>query len=98
MTTKTKTKKPISVPCAYISLSGSISLREFDESEIIAYLRSKGHDIDGISDPNDSNDNDLTIYSADLNRIETLALCGQKQSAHQLIFELVSKAIGRDIA
>jgi hypothetical protein len=77
-----------------------ISLSDFDLDEIREYLRRMDRgEMDkpegsispaGFGEP-------LLIESDDLDRIATLALCGQKQHAQQYVLGLVSEHIGRDI-
>jgi hypothetical protein len=86
------------VPCIQPEVE-EVSLADFDIEEIREYLHRKDHGkldkpagaaSSGFSDP-------LLIESDDLDRIATLALCGQKQHAQQHVLSLVSEHLGRDL-
>lgn len=85
MTTQTKPRTQI--PVAYVHID--VSLDEFSNEEIIEYLRSQGESGDLLSGEG------LLIAQSELDRIETLALCGQVDSARATVLSIVSAAIGR---
>ena len=78
----------------------SVSLDDFDLDEIREYLRHKGDMVAGTSD-DDASDGatagGLFISPEDLNRVETLALCGQLDSARRFVLDMVSEQIGRPL-
>lgn len=91
------------VPCIEPEVD-PVSLSDFDIDDIREYLRRKdynemdkpdtGHPRLGVEggafDP-------LLIETDDLDRIATLALCGQKHHAQQFVLTLVSEHLGRDL-
>lgn len=100
MTITTQATKPrYRTPSA--SVYCDISLDEFTEKQIIGYLRHLGHTVDGagedasISQPNPSDA--CIVSSLDLDRISTLALCGQAEPARKLALAIISEAIGREL-
>jgi hypothetical protein len=72
-----------------------VSLNEFDIDEIAEFLRHKGHSVDGVG-ASDIND-EVVIDRDDLNRIETLTLCGQRDQAREFALSLISARIGRPL-
>jgi hypothetical protein len=78
----------------------SVSLSDFDIDEIREYLRHKGDMVAGTS-ADDAHDGatagGMFIDPADLDRIETLALCGQLDSARRFVLDMVSEQIGRPL-
>ena len=66
----------------------SVTLDDFDLDEIRAYLRHRGEAVSADCDG-------LFIDQADLDRAETMAMCGQIQPARDYILDLVSRRIGR---
>lgn len=86
------------VPCIQPEVE-EVSLDDFDIDDIREYLRRRDYgELDkpvgaapsGFSDP-------LLIEADDLDRIATLALCGQKHHAQQHLLNLVSEHLGRDL-
>ena len=80
----------------------SVSLDDFDLDEIRKYL--DHHDNKALATISDDDDAEygstaggLFIHPADLNRIETLVLCGQRDSARDALCALASEAIGRQL-
>lgn len=69
-----------------------VSLDQFDIDEIREYI---AH-VDGEAGTGPSGES-LTIGVADLGRIETLALCGQRDAAREAVLEIVSRHIGRKL-
>ena len=83
-----------------VSRDVDVSLSDFDLDEIREYLRR--HDTGQMDKPAGAIsplgfDDPLLIGSDELDRVTTLAICGQKQHAQQLILSIVSEHIGRDI-
>ena len=64
-----------------------VSLDDFDIDEIREYLRGSGVDA--------PSDEDFVIPRDDMNRIETLLLCGQRQSAIEELLRAASEHMGR---
>lgn len=99
MTTTTQATKPrYRVPS--VSVDADVSLDEFDNSDIIKYLRHQGYEVggaDAVGNNADCASEGLYLSPDDLGRIETLALCGQKEPARQLALEIISEAIGREL-
>lgn len=77
-----------------------VGLDDFDDDDIVEYLRDRGYLVNGSGDI-DSDGTDATgamVIDADqLNRIETLVLCGQRGAAIEHLHALVSAAIGRPL-
>ena len=80
-----------------INVDSSVSLDEFEDDEIAGYLRHRGYIVNGSNnDSSDSGTDDVLIISeADLNRIATLSLGGQTESAREWLIDLVSNHIER---
>ena len=64
-----------------------VSLDDFDIDEIREYLRGSGASV--------PSDEDFVIPCDDMNRIETLLLCGQRQSAIDELLRAASEHMGR---
>lgn len=100
MTAATQEKKSrYRVPS--VSVDADVSLDEFGDSEIAKYLRHRGYEVAGAGEDgggtSDCSSEGLYLSPSDLNRIETLALCGQKEPARQLALAIISEAIGREL-
>ena len=97
----TETKRKYRVPT--VSADVDVRLDQFDDEEIIEYLRHQGHTVNGldISAPkealNHKNFETLVISVSELNRINTLAICGQREAARVTTLEIISEAIGRPL-
>lgn len=97
----TETKRKYRVPS--VSADVDVRLDQFDDQEIIEYLRHQGHTVDGLSidAPKEAlhyqNFETLVISVSELNRINTLALCGQREAARVTALEIISEAIGRPL-
>ena len=63
-----------------------IELDDFDDSELIEELESRGYTCTSGK-----------VAQLDIDRIEHLAVCGQIEAARAEALELVSKAIERDL-
>lgn len=79
------------------TIDNSVSLDEFDTDDIIKYLRYSGYEVEGSTDINSSNEEGCHIPRYLINRIETLALCGQKEHAREMICKFIGDTIGRSI-
>lgn len=81
-----------------VTVDASVCLDQFDNEEILEYLKHQGVPVNdfGGGAP-DAMDAGLLIYSADLDTINTLALCGQIGAAREHALRLVSIAIGRPL-
>ena len=83
--------------------SVSISLSEFTVDEMLEYIANKGTPQEKArigADPADSSEggcstDGLYIGSADLQRMETLSLCGQGDVARAMALALIGEKIGR---
>lgn len=79
----------------------AVTLRDFDIDEIREYL--DRHDSNTLDAPAEERpttspyQGSLVIQVDDLNRIETLALCGQTEHARQHALRLISDHIGRPL-
>ena len=76
-----------------------VSLDEFDLDEIAEYLRHNGYKVSATSatvDP-ETGAADNVLDPDELDRVYTLALCGQREAAQQIALQLVGDAIGRPI-
>ena len=96
------TTRRYSVPCVYPEVEVSrVTLRDFDINEIREYL--DRYDSNTLNAPADERPSttpyqgSLTIHVDDVNRIETLALCGQTEQARQYALRLISDHIGRPL-
>lgn len=69
-----------------------VSLDQFDTEEIREYL---AHVDEGTA--TGRHGESLTIGVADLGRVETLALCGQRDAAREFVLEIVARHIGRKL-
>ena len=92
----TPTKPRYRAPSTHASVE--ICLDEFDDAQIIEYLKQQGHEVDGSRSSEEVDADGVWISQAELSRVSTLHLCGQRAEAHEVIFEIVSSAIGRNIA
>lgn len=71
-----------------------VRLDDFDRDDILEYLRHCGKEVS--TDCANTGDGDgLFIAQCDLDRAETLAICGQIQHARDYILDMVSRRIGR---
>ncbi len=77
----------------------AVSLDDFDLDDIRAYLRYQGDKIAPLGRPGDipNSANELFIPPEDLNRIGTLALCGQVESARRYLLDMAAEQIGRPL-
>lgn len=85
----------------------TVSLNDFSDEAIIAYLRDRGYAVDGERKApivltqrvavDDEGREVLVFYPEDLDRIATLALCGQRDAARELIINQVSDHIRRSL-
>lgn len=74
-----------------VMVDAEVSLDEFCTEDILKYLRDQG---EGVAI--DSGEG-IFLSQGDLNRCETLALCGQVDAARKYILDIVSQAIGRPL-
>lgn len=77
----------------------SVSLDDFDIEEIREYLYRQDNHVPDSAPLYDHgrNNTNLVITSAEICRIETLALCGQAEHARAEIIRIVSDHIGRPL-
>ena len=85
-----------------VSAVCDVRIDEFDTKDIISYLRHKGYRVDGTGDEPDlgggcDGSSEAIISRSELNRISTLALCGQREQARDMVMQMVSEAIGRSL-
>lgn len=73
---------------AYVNVQGNVDLGEFDTDYLIYELNRRGYSCVKDWEASDR---------VDLNRIEHLALCGQKTTARLELFQMVNAAIGCDL-
>lgn len=81
------TKSRLRVPTIYPEVE-PVSLDDFDIDDIREYLKGSG-----VRDV--PSDEDFVIPRDDMNRIETLLLCGQHQSAIDELLRAASDHMGR---
>lgn len=96
MTTAQKTRFRAPTVERYVD----VSLDDFSDEEITEYLRHRGYSVDGKPDDAVASADGiqpLTLSVAELNGMNTLALCGQQESARDWLIELVSKHISRQL-
>lgn len=68
-----------------------VSLDDFTDEELREHMENRG--VEASMD-----DDDLLIKADELNRLFTLVLCGQSDSARQWVLEVVGKKIGKALA
>ena len=78
----------------WVAIEANVELTEIDDSVLVEHLESRGYTCNKL-------DVKLTrseyVCDNDLHRIDHLFLCGQKQAAISEIFDVVGRAIGRQI-
>ena len=74
----------------------TISLDDFDDDEIVEYLRHRGYSVAG-GPSTGSLDFEDHIAGVELDHIFTLALCGQRSQAQAEALQLISRVVGRPI-
>lgn len=74
----------------------TVSLDDFDDDEIVEYLRHRGYSVMG-GPSTGSLDFEDHIASVELDHIFTLALCGQRTQAQAEALQLISRVVGRPI-
>jgi hypothetical protein len=74
----------------------TVSLDDFDDDEIVEYLRHRGFSVIGGSSTGSADFEDH-IAGVELDHIFTLALCGQRQQAQSEALQLISRVVGRPI-
>jgi hypothetical protein len=101
-TTSQASRATYRVPYTYAE--ARVSLDDFSIEDMIEHIQNRGDasDIEKLLNPKTSHPVGgepvgLFIHQADLNTAETLLLCGQRAEAQDVIFELVSKHIGRKL-
>lgn len=75
----------------------TVSLNDFGNEEIAEHLRHEGFRVDGVGLGDKPCSEGMWIDPEDMSRIDTLALCGQKEAAREWILDMVGKYIGRDL-
>lgn len=97
MTTENQTKPRYWIPT--VSADIDVSLDQFDAEEIAEYLRHSGYAVFNGSAGDFAEDpiavSGIYVNQDDLNRISTLALCGQLDAARSNALAIISNAIGR---
>ena len=74
----------------------TISLDDFDDDDIVEYLRHRGFSVHGTA-VGSSPFEDENITGTELDHIFTLALCGQRTQAQYEALQLISRVVGRPI-
>jgi hypothetical protein len=69
------------------------SLEDYDIDDVVEYLRDWGY---VVTNPHDVGDG-LWVSPEQLNDIERLLVCGQKESAQNDLFDLVGKTLNRSM-
>lgn len=93
MVTQTKAATKRRYYCAP-TVDASVSLDEFDDDDIIEYCRHNNLKIGASPSQQDYGDG-AHIAATDLARIDTLAICGQRQEARDYLCQIVGTQIGR---
>jgi hypothetical protein len=88
-TSKPRYRVPVKI------VDAEVALDEFDDEDIIEYLRHQGYIVSGK--PCKYTTDGSEFLPEDLNHIFTLAVCGQQNEARSEALEMVSKAIGRPL-
>jgi len=85
-----------------ISRYVEVSLNDFDDDQIVEYLRHRGYAVGGNGKPVHDEaggpvpgEGPVLIDEDDLGRISTLAVCGQLDSARDHVLTIVERHIGR---
>lgn len=73
------------------TITVQVSLDDFSDEEIAAYLRQQGYQVEGIGS------GVCAINTGALEDVERLALCGQITAAQSEALALVGRAIGRTL-
>lgn len=97
-TTQTPTKPRYRTPRA--SCYVNVSLDEFDNSDLVAYLKNEGYQVNGKSEAQGCESakvDGMYISPDDLSHIDTLAVCGQLEQARKMALDIVGEAIGRPL-
>jgi len=93
--TITTIKPRYRMPNVSVSAYVECSLDEFSTSDILAYLNHLGENSAESGGGGDSDG--LYLTRQDLDRIETLTLCGQRDAARSHLLQIVGTAIGRTL-
>jgi hypothetical protein len=82
-----------------VEADATVSLDEFEDSEIAEYLRQRGYFVSGSRTIfNDQEGDSPNILDPDeLDHIETLLVCGQMDAAKSEALALIGSAIGRTL-
>jgi len=87
-----------------ISRYVEVSLDDFGDDEIAEYLRHRGYAVAGSGKPAEDEaggpvpgEGPVLIDEDDLSRIDTLAVCGQLDSARDHVLTIVERHIGRSL-
>lgn len=78
-----------------VLVDAEVSLDEFDENDIVEYLRHHGYTVIGGSSTTNSVDEQIT--ATELDHIFTLSVCGQKDEARSEALNMIGRVIGRPI-
>lgn len=89
MPTQATTKPRYRVPSVNVDVD--VMLDEFDIDDIRNYLAN----VDGRGQA--TGPGAVLIDGEDVGRIATIALCGQKEAARELVLQIVGDAIGRPL-
>lgn len=82
----------------YVYPDVEVGLDEFDDEDIVEYLRHNGYQVSGTAvTESAAPEASRTISADDLDYINTLALAGQIEAAQQEALRVVGKAIGRSL-
>lgn len=96
-TTKTQEKPPYVTPTVRESVT--VYLSDFSDEDIAEYMRHQGYTVNGLDGRPDHTgaDGALFLSEEELNRLWTLALCGQQQAARDWLCDRVGEHIGRPL-
>ena len=78
----------------WIATEINVSLDDFDNQDLVEHLEKNGYTCFETG----STKSTESISGSELERIDHLLVCGQKQAAIEEIFSVVGHAIGRQIA
>lgn len=95
---KTIDKPPYYAPT--VRETFTVSLEDFSDEDIGEYMRHQGYTVLGLAEKpgHTGPDESLTLSEEELNRLWTLALCGQQQAACDWLCERVGEHIGRSLS
>ncbi len=78
---------------SYVTAEVLVDLNDFDDEDLVEHLEANGY----VCTKDGSSTSTESIAGHELDHIDHLFICGQKQAAISEIFSVVGRAIGRQI-